>query len=118
MGNASTQAVIGGTLGFIVGGPVGAAIGAGIGGYSGYSMDKAQAKQEKAIASMGANTPQPTAQAKPATLAQAAAATKAKSNVGAAPKPAAAAGTIGQSGPQGLTTPPQTANLTLLGGTK
>lgn len=51
--------------------------------------------------------------ATPATLAQAASATKTAKRPGAYGD-----GTFGSSGPQGLTTPPQTANLTLLGGTK
>lgn len=70
----------------------------------------------KAASSVPAPPPPPPA-AKPATLARASQATNAKAGNAFTGK-ARAGGTIGDSGPQGLQVPPQTSNLTLLGGTK
>lgn len=113
--------VAGATLGFMVGGPAGAVVGAGIGGtagaYQGYTAAKTEKAERNALSESIAETPPPPPAAKPATLAQAAAATRAKA-IGGTPVKAKASGTIGDKGPQGLVAPPQTANLTLLGGTK
>ncbi len=84
-----------------------------VNGFGGSKSGAAEAQLDSTIAT----PPTPPPAAAPATLAQAAQATKAKAGPGVAGK-AKAAGTIGDAGPQGLTAPIQTANLTLLGGTK
>ena len=85
-----------------------------------YAMNK----QEKGMreASTGLNqiieAPTPPPAAATATLAQAAGRTQKAQGTSKVPTAAKAAGTIGALGPQGLVAPPQTANVTLLGGTK
>lgn len=67
--------------------------------------------------------PPPPPAATPATAASAATQAAGGRRAGASaaggkPVPTKAGGTIGALGPEGLTAPPQTAGLTLLGGTK
>lgn len=90
----------------------------GLTAYAASSYEANKAKQgARELDVSAASPPPPPPAATPATLAQASAATNAKA-AGGAPSRARAAGTIGDQGPQGLQAPPQTANLTLLGGTK
>lgn len=86
----------------------------------GWLLSKEEKSNKAAAENLNAaitKPPEPAPAAKPATLAKAGSATRAKAS-GGLPTKARASGTIGDSGPQGLTTPPQTANLTLLGGTR
>lgn len=83
-------------------------------GGAGYQMNKQNQAMKKSLRPPTLPTP-PTAAAPP-TLAKATAGTKAKAPSLATP--AKAGGTIGDMGPSGLSEPPKTANLTLLGGTR
>lgn len=116
------QGVEGATIGFLVGGPIGAVIGGAGGAYQGYSSAKTEKAGRESAAGGSSDVippppPPPPPASTAATLAQAAQATKAKASVGG-PGKARASGTIGDLGPEGLQAPPQTANVTLLGGTK
>lgn len=77
----------------------------------GYIIDKYNSNK-KAPKPLPTPTPQPTTT--PPTMSDAIDTTKQK----AKPSKQTSGGTVGDMGPEGLTTPPQTANLTLLGGTK
>lgn len=133
MSHVSTGAAIGAGIGllaapFTEGLSLGllASAGAGIGATAGaaYDINKslsaAQKMQNNTLTDSIATPPTPAPAATPATLAQAASASRAtKANATSGiPTKARAGGTIGAEGPQGLITPPQTANLTLLGGTR
>lgn len=90
---------------------------AAIAGTASYLQNQ-QAKLKEATNALSAPI-KPLPAATPATLAQAAASQSTRANGQlATPTKAKASGTIGAEGPQGLTAPPQTANVTLLGGTR
>lgn len=77
----------------------------------GYLADKYNSNK---AAPHPAPIPVPNKDTTPPTMADAIDTTQQK----AKPSKQTSGGTVGDLGPQGLTTPPQTANLTLLGGTK
>lgn len=121
MSGAGTQAYIAGVAGaaagFVYGGPAGAVIGGFGSAAAVYNSSKTERAARQSLSESIANAPPPPPAATTATLAQAASQIKAKPT-NALPTKARASGTIGAEGPQGLQVAPQTANLTLLGGTR
>lgn len=99
-------------MGFSISAGTTAALGIGAAATAGAGYEINKSMQQKPIAPRPVQ--KPTAETAPPTMTDAINTTQQK----AKPTKQTSGGTVGDLGPEGLTTPPQTANLTLLGGTK